>query len=190
MTDTWAAKVLEGVPRHNAQDAKNMTGYAAAVWLHEDAVVDAIAKLAEGGGLVERLRAMDGDSMSIKTLDEAADRIAALTAQLAEKEEQLVSVLRREAATHKRHDERVARLEALNPNRPNELTTVAMQPAADARALYDALKNARVGEAYISDADDGLDCVTLDGIFNLEAKTCPPCHGDCNQGRTCPARRK
>jgi hypothetical protein len=29
--------------------------------------------------LVERLRDMDGDSMSIKTLDEAADRIEALT---------------------------------------------------------------------------------------------------------------
>lgn len=40
-----------------------------------------------------------------------------------------------------------------------------------ARALYDTLKKARVGEAYMSDADDGLDCVTLDGIFNLETKT-------------------
>jgi hypothetical protein len=38
-----------------------------------------------------------------------------------------------------------------------------------AQALYDTLKKARVGEAYMSDADDGLDCVTLDGIFNLEA---------------------
>ena len=33
--------------------------------------------------LVKRLRGMDGDSMSIKTLDEAADRIEALTAELA-----------------------------------------------------------------------------------------------------------
>jgi hypothetical protein len=33
--------------------------------------------------LVKRLRDMDGDSMSIKTLDEAADRIEALTAKLA-----------------------------------------------------------------------------------------------------------
>ena len=32
--------------------------------------------------LVKRLRGMDGDSMSIKTLDEAADRIEALTEQL------------------------------------------------------------------------------------------------------------
>jgi hypothetical protein len=33
--------------------------------------------------LVKRLRGMDGDSMSIKTLDEAALRIEALTAELA-----------------------------------------------------------------------------------------------------------
>jgi hypothetical protein len=33
--------------------------------------------------LVKRLRGMDGDSMSIKTLDEAADLIEALTAKLA-----------------------------------------------------------------------------------------------------------
>ena len=32
--------------------------------------------------LVKRLRRMDGDSMSIKTLDEAADRIEALEAAL------------------------------------------------------------------------------------------------------------
>ena len=32
--------------------------------------------------LVKRLRRMDGDSMSIKTLDEAADRIEALEAQV------------------------------------------------------------------------------------------------------------
>ena len=33
--------------------------------------------------LVKRLRRMDGDSMSIKTLDEAADRIEALDARIA-----------------------------------------------------------------------------------------------------------
>ena len=38
--------------------------------------------------LVKRLRGMDGDSMSIKTLDEAADLIEALTEQL----EQLVAI--------------------------------------------------------------------------------------------------
>ena len=57
MTDTWAEKVLEGVPRHNAQDAKNMTGYTSAVWLHEDAVVDALAKLGAGDGLVAQATA-------------------------------------------------------------------------------------------------------------------------------------
>lgn len=25
-------------------------------------------------------------------------------------------------------------------------------------------------------------------IFGRQPKTCPPCHGDCEQGRRCPAR--
>lgn len=41
-----------------------------------------------------------------------ADRIAALKAQLAEKDEQLVSVLRREAATYERHDAKMEAAEA------------------------------------------------------------------------------
>ncbi len=28
-----------------------------------------------------------------------------------------------------------------------------------------------------------------DRIFGRAPKTCPPCHGDCNQGRDCPAQR-
>jgi hypothetical protein len=39
--------------------------------------------------LVKRLRGMDGDSMSIKTLDEAADRIEELEAKLAKAVEAL-----------------------------------------------------------------------------------------------------
>jgi hypothetical protein len=39
--------------------------------------------------LVKRLRDMDGDSMSIKTLDEAADRIEELEAKLAKAVEAL-----------------------------------------------------------------------------------------------------
>jgi len=43
--------------------------------------------------LVKRLRGMDGDSMSIKTLDEAADRIEALTVELEFFEEEWVSAV-------------------------------------------------------------------------------------------------
>ena len=84
MTDTWAAKVLEGVPRHNAQDAKSMTGYTSAVWLHEDAVVDAIASMGAGNGLVEEAReVLEGLSgrWPEQYTDEARDTITALLAQ-------------------------------------------------------------------------------------------------------------
>jgi hypothetical protein len=55
--------------------------------------------------LVKRLRGMDGDSMSIKTLDEAADRIDEL-------EVSLQAVLNREAATTARYDAKTDELEA------------------------------------------------------------------------------
>ena len=29
-----------------------------------------------------------------------------------------------------------------------------------------------------------------DRIFGRQPKTCPPCHGDCEQGRSCPARQR
>ena len=77
MTD-WAAKVLAGVTRWTKINGQEIVG---SPLLDEHAVLAAIARMAEGDGLVERLLAMDGDGMSIKTLDEAVARIAALTAQ-------------------------------------------------------------------------------------------------------------
>lgn len=85
MTDTWAAKMLEGVPRALVL-GKNENGY----YLREADALAAIAKLAEGDGLVERL-AVKGPlpqempnhyirRMQIERI-EAAAHIAALTAE-------------------------------------------------------------------------------------------------------------
>ena len=114
----WAAKVLEGVDKYTDI---HTTDDLPVVFLDE--VIAAIAKLGAGDGLVERAGRESDDlrhtvplSMPYRceianTVTDLLARIAALTAQLAEKEEQLVSVLRREAATHERHDAKVARLE-------------------------------------------------------------------------------
>lgn len=71
----WAAKVLEGVYVYR-YDTGDLISKA-------DALA-AIARMGAGDDMVERLLAMDGDSMSIKTLDEAAAHIAALRATVAE----------------------------------------------------------------------------------------------------------
>ena len=88
MGDTWAAKVLEGVPRYSLDFCDQMEIDKDGVWLHEDAVVDAIAKLGAGDGLVERLRACANGMGSFKTnrgdfglCDDAADRLSVLIAE-------------------------------------------------------------------------------------------------------------
>ncbi len=112
--NTWAAKVLEGVPRFQTMSG-NM--------LPEADALAAIARMAEGDGLVASIAAItcpeaevmsDGARLTalIHYADKAAARIAALTAQVAEKEEQLVSVLQREAATQQRHDAKMEAAEA------------------------------------------------------------------------------
>ena len=87
------------------------TGYLTK-YIRADSAYAALAKLAEGNGLVERLNRADEYEPLGHDGWEAAAHIAALTAQLAEKEEQLVSVLQREAATHERHDAKMEAAEA------------------------------------------------------------------------------
>jgi transcription elongation GreA/GreB family factor len=60
--------------------------------------------------LVKRLRGMDGDSMSIKTLDEAADRIKELEAMLESAEQ--AGYANAMEAERKLHEDRIEELEA------------------------------------------------------------------------------
>lgn len=166
---TWAAKVLDGVPRWSAFQTRDVADRATDLtdrkWLRYDDALAAIARMGTGDGLVERLQtscncnfpettcgAEDQCRLSFEAADHItaltaqvaeagkmlaeqnsgynrktndlierhAKQIADLTAQVAEKEEQLVSVLQREAATQQRHD--------------------AKMEAADARAERDALR--------------------------------------------------
>ena len=94
----WAAKVLAGVPRWTKINGQEIVGPPL---LEEHAVLAAIAKLAEGDGLVERLQKLADDMGKHATeewdeselVNAAIAHIAALTAQVADLEVKLGGAL-------------------------------------------------------------------------------------------------
>ena len=89
MTD-WAAKVLAGVPRFSNIGAELMIEAPDGAYIHRPAALAAIAKMAEGDGLVERAEAWAKNlrderggytSWEAKTLLALIAHIAALTAE-------------------------------------------------------------------------------------------------------------
>lgn len=82
MTDTWAAKVLEGVPRCDPfWNRLVMIAAKDGDYVEYADVLAAIARMAEGDGLIARLRSLDTWAETADVPDLAAARIAALTAQ-------------------------------------------------------------------------------------------------------------
>ena len=129
----WAAKVLADVPRHSLDFCDQMEIDKDGVWMHVDDAIAAIDKLGDAYAKYMGSVMTNAEEMA----QQMRAHIAALTAQLAEKEEQLVSVLRREAATHERHDAKVARLEGAQrrirklPDHIEEQVKVTRDYAAD-----------------------------------------------------------
>ena len=81
MTDTWAAKALEGLPRFDFDTVDGLSVHlAGGEWVRFDDALAAIARMGAGDDMVERLLENDRE-IFLPLLGEAAAHIAALTAQ-------------------------------------------------------------------------------------------------------------